>query len=295
MFGELVAMLQRKGALDNAIVVVLSDHGEAMALPGDWMLGEKAEVDGLRTPLAISNFGHGQTVLSPVQYQVLLGFRNFGPGAGFTAVGRDLAGGATMEDIAPTLLDLLRVSGDPLSTTGMSFAPLLRRAGGVTRVGSAERVRFTETDVRVLPRTDGGFGVDEAATAEHNARFIEVDHQSGRMHIRQDFVPLVLAHKERAAVTDKLYLAVLPAGPDGHQYLMLDRSNGKGHLVLGPSDLKSPEEQRLLEAMARHFAGELRTAVSVAPEDALPIAVAWQQFFVTRDARAKHAAVAAPQ
>ena len=33
MFGAVVAMLERKGALDNAIVVVLSDHGEALALP----------------------------------------------------------------------------------------------------------------------------------------------------------------------------------------------------------------------------------------------------------------------
>ena len=33
MFGEIVAMLERKGALENAIVVVLSDHGEALELP----------------------------------------------------------------------------------------------------------------------------------------------------------------------------------------------------------------------------------------------------------------------
>jgi arylsulfatase A-like enzyme len=34
MFGEVVAMLERKGAFDNAIVVILSDHGEALALTG---------------------------------------------------------------------------------------------------------------------------------------------------------------------------------------------------------------------------------------------------------------------
>ena len=35
MFGDLVSMLERKGALENAIVVVLSDHGEALELPDD--------------------------------------------------------------------------------------------------------------------------------------------------------------------------------------------------------------------------------------------------------------------
>ena len=41
MFGAVVAMLERKGALDNAIVVVLSDHGEALGLPDDTMLEQQ--------------------------------------------------------------------------------------------------------------------------------------------------------------------------------------------------------------------------------------------------------------
>ena len=36
-FGDLLAMLQRRGVLDNALVVVLSDHGEASARPDDFM------------------------------------------------------------------------------------------------------------------------------------------------------------------------------------------------------------------------------------------------------------------
>ena len=78
MFGAIVAMLERKGALENAIVVVLSDHGEALSLPSDAMLDNKSKVQGLRAPLMMTDVGHGQSVLSPVQYQVLLGFRTFG-------------------------------------------------------------------------------------------------------------------------------------------------------------------------------------------------------------------------
>ena len=126
----------------------------------------------------VNDFGHGQSVLSPVQYQVLLGFRTFGAGAGFEARGRDLAGGATVEDIAPTLLDLVHVPSDPLSATGRSFAPLLRGEPGVTRVGSAERVRFTETDLRVLPNTKGE--VDEIETAKQNSKFFEVSSETGQ-------------------------------------------------------------------------------------------------------------------
>ena len=92
MFGEVVAMLERKRALDNAIFVILSDHGEALALYDDTMLSNESKIDGLRAPLMVMDSGHGQSVLSPVQYQVLLGFRTFGPGAGFASHGRDLEG-----------------------------------------------------------------------------------------------------------------------------------------------------------------------------------------------------------
>ena len=111
MFGAIVAMLERKGALENAIVVVLSDHGEALGLPSDAMLDNKSKVQGLRAPLLVTDVGHGQSVLSPVQYQVLLGFRTFGTSVTATIRRKrhNLPGAATVEDITATLLDLVRL------------------------------------------------------------------------------------------------------------------------------------------------------------------------------------------
>ena len=75
MFGELVAMLEAKGALQNALVIVLSDHGEALGLPTDsFFVDETFRVEGLKAPLRMAIHGHGQSVLSKSQYQVLLGF-----------------------------------------------------------------------------------------------------------------------------------------------------------------------------------------------------------------------------
>ena len=288
MFGDLVSMLERKGAFDNAIVVILSDHGEALGLPNDAMIDDESKIDGLRAPLIVMDHGHGQSVLSPVQYQVLLGFRAFGKSAGFNADGRNLAGAATVEDIAPTLLDLVSVAGDPLSATGRSFASLLRREPGVTRVGSAERVRFTETDLRVLPSTDGG--VDEIETAKRNSKFFSVSADTGRMSVREKYVPLSLAFKERAAFTDDLYLAAIPAGPDAHQYLLLDRSSGNGRLLLAPPSPESSAERRLWDAMAARYGDELKEPVSITLEDWPLIEAQWSGFFITREALARTAA-----
>ena len=290
MFGDLVSMLERKGALENAIVVVLSDHGEALMLPGDVIMDDGTRIEGLRAPVGVADYGHGQSVLSPVQYQTLLGFRAFGPGAGFESGGRDLAGGATVEDIAPTILDLLDVHGDPLSATGQSFAGLLRSDAGLERVGPVDRVRFTETDLRVLPKTDGM--VDEVATAEDNARFFEVDLQSGRMHVREKFAPLALAFKERAAFTDRLLLAALPAGPDAHQYVLVDKVTRQARMLLDRPGPDALEAQHLWDEMWKHYAGELHQPVSITREDWPIIAAEWVQFFVVREARAKAKAAA---
>ena len=79
MFGELLTMLEDKGALQNALVIVLSDHGEAMGLPSDsFFEDEFFKVDGMRSPLRMDAYGHGQSVLSQSQYQVLLAFKSFG-------------------------------------------------------------------------------------------------------------------------------------------------------------------------------------------------------------------------
>lgn len=119
MFGELLEMLDAKGALQNALVIVLSDHGEALGLPSDsFFEDEFFKVDGMRSPLKMDAYGHGQSVLSQSQYKVLLGFRTFGMKSGFGADARTFSYPATVEDIAPTILEFLQISGDPLSASG---------------------------------------------------------------------------------------------------------------------------------------------------------------------------------
>ena len=116
--------------------------------------------------------GHGQSVLSKSQYQVLLGFRTFGRAEDFGTGGREFKYPVTVEDISPTILGFLGIGGDPLSATGQSLLPMLE-SGRDGTVAELERIRFTETDLRVLPKPGGG--VDEAATAQQNSAFFEVD------------------------------------------------------------------------------------------------------------------------
>ena len=275
MFGELVAMLEAKGALQNAMVIVLSDHGEALGLLSDSFFDDTFRVAGLKAPLKMEVTGHGQSVLSKSQYQVLLGFRTFGRNEKFGVGGREFKYPVTVEDISPTILGFLGIGGDPLSATGRSLLPMLESGDDGTRAELA-RIRYTETDLRVLPRPGGG--VDEAATAQQNSAFFEVDRETARMHMRPEYAPLALAYKERAAYTKDQLLAAMPAGPYAHQYIFLDFPKNHGRLLMARPGDDEPDAQRLWDAMLDHYKGELRTPVATTPADWARIGREWSTF-----------------
>ncbi len=280
MFDQVVSLLRRKGALENAIVVVLSDHGEAMTLPNDAIMKNGAFVEGLGAPLKVLDVGHGQSVLSQTQYKVLLGFRSFGNDRHFASAGRDLPVAATVEDIAPTLLEFLGIPGNPLDSSGQSLASLLRAPGPVTAPAGPERIRFTETDLAVIPDVKGE--VDEVGTARANSKFFGIDPGTTRMHIREKMIPLAHAYKERAAFTSRQLLAAVPAGPDAHQYVYFDLATGNGKLLLGRPGPELADGQRLWDELAAHYPGELKPPTRTTMQDWPAIDKAWREYFITR-------------
>ena len=213
MFQEVLDVLQSKGILENALVVVLSDHGEAFGIPSESLLNVTDSVDGLQAPVEVLNWGHGQSVLSPVQYQVLLGFRGFGSQAEIGAQGRDLP---AIGEPRGRRADRDGVVARALSRAvdGISLAPLLRSPLS-SRGPDEHRIRFTETDFVVTP-TDSG-EVEEEDAARQAARLLEVDRTSGWLQWRPEMVGPLLAKKERAALDATRLLAAMPAAPDGHQ------------------------------------------------------------------------------
>lgn len=285
MLGRILDILRRKGALDNALLVVLSDHGEAFGLPGDTLFGENHAffVEGLRAPIQMKDHGHGQSVLSPSQYKVLLAFRSFGRFAEFRSSGRESELPVTVEDIAPTILDLLAVPADPLRATGQSLAAVLRGVDDQLPDFAMDRIRFTETDLSVLPGPDGG--VDEVGTARQNSMFFNVDYESGRLEINKRYEPLAVAFKERAAFSKGMLLAALPAGPSAHQYILFELETGKGQLLLTRPESTSLEAQRLWDALHAQFGNELKEPVAVTRDDWSRIDQEWRDFLLVRESQ----------
>lgn len=126
--GHLLTILKADGLLENAVVVLLSDHGTTVGLPQDRIIsrqqyiGDSARIKWI--PLFSSetpnntfklhtipqfrldtSYGQGTDVLSLKQYHVLLAIKGFG-----TAVPiQTIQGRTSLLDIAPTILDFLQL------------------------------------------------------------------------------------------------------------------------------------------------------------------------------------------
>ena len=172
---------------------------------------------------------------------------------------------------------MLGIDASPLQSKGQSLAAVLRAEGPPAVPAGPERIRFTETDLAVIPAPDGA--VDEVSTAKAVSSFFGIDPSSSRIFIRHNMLPLARAYKERAAFTSRHLLAALPAGPDAHQYVYFDIATGSGELLLARPGPELDEGQRLWDALTEHFAGELMTPRRIRVQDWPVIATQWRKYF----------------
>lgn len=248
-FQQVLDVLERKGVLENAVVVVLSDHGEALGNDNDSMLRKT----GTHREVWDSLWGHGTSVMSPHQYSVLLAMRGFGRAAlpGAPAIH---AWPVSLEDVRPTLEEFVsgRAAGD---VDGLSLLPYLRAPDEAATLAS--RVRFTETDFNTPSTLAGRYEasgiIDEAAV------FYELDPVRGWMQLRRDKLPPLLTQKQRAAISLHSLLAAIPE-PDGRfqRYLYTDRHSPMPRLLEArPDPAVEPEAARLWDALQARYPGEL--------------------------------------
>ena len=103
-FGNFLNMLKDKGYLNNAWVVLLSDHGEGLGEPITSMtdrLNTNGTLQG-KDLVVSKDWGHGNSVLSAGQHRVMLAFRRYGEGEWQGGVSQQQA---ILADILPTLMD----------------------------------------------------------------------------------------------------------------------------------------------------------------------------------------------
>jgi hypothetical protein len=250
--GELLKLLEARGALKNAIVVLLSDHGEGLGGDADVLLTQETrDFQGFRIPASAS--GHGTSVLSPPQYQVVLAMRSFGSAALAELPPAIFDVPASLEDIMPTLLDVQNIEVADAKFSGVSLADILSARQSAAAAHLESRIRFTETEFNP-PALAAGFAA-EAEIAKQNARFYEVQPSSSRMILRASKRAEAMADRQYSAIGRHYVLAAVPLGDATYKYVLVARDRSEVRLLQGPGDLEShPEAGDLWRALQQRFA-----------------------------------------
>lgn len=173
--GRIIDGLKRRNLYEQALVVLLSDHGESFGAADSW--------------------GHGTSLFDNAQNHVLIAIK-----PPFTVTGQERSELASTVDIAPTILDLLTIPHDPHLYDGW---PLLSRSPPPFQ---GERKIFMETGFHLFHQTGKGFTMDEMIRDGH--LFYEASPQNGLITVRDIYHEQILAQKQLGVVADNWRLIV---------------------------------------------------------------------------------------
>jgi hypothetical protein len=259
-FGDLLGALREGGALDNAIVVLLSDHGESMGEPLTVAADEHARRHIRNVDEAV---GHGTSVFAREQYQVLLAMRSFGADELPTTGGTTIAGPASVEDITPTLADALGLQARG-AFDGTSWLPELR---GTATANRTARFRFMETEF-----SPPGFASGVNLTRRNlrsAAAYYRVDAETDRVLIRPELLPRLLTTRQYAVVRGEELLAAVPAESAQEQRVLYIESPGSTPVWFStPPTATTGAPYELWNALSGRFAYVRERAIVPPLEDA---------------------------
>lgn len=227
--GQLLEDLRRDGRLDNAIVVLMSDHGEDFDMRKDmWPDGD------IQVPGGIVN-GHGGSAIRTPQTSVLLAFSRFGQSGTVPVVRQDPA---SLVDIAPTLLKAAGVA-DRVPRDGRDLlAPV--------PVESDARIRFVESSY--FPGSLRKSDIDEAAVLREMAAMYQIT-SFARVEVKPQWMDYQINRRQRAAYQGKWVLMAAETPEEG--LLVVDRVARRGwHMQDAPE--RAPVEA-LHNAWCEHW------------------------------------------
>ncbi|MFT3762562.1 MAG: sulfatase-like hydrolase/transferase [Pseudoxanthomonas sp.] len=188
--------LKNQGRLDNALVIVLSDHGESFDINRDVF----RDLDKSETKLAY--FGHGGFALQDKQYRIVLAMQYYRSGNPQWST-RTVKGTASIKDIAPTIADILDIKDGSINFTGKSLRPALEGHVQALPISTT----FVESGIRSLGVEKSV--IDEKEVANEMAYLYRIEPDL-RFEIRPELLPHHLAQKQRGAVKGDIGVAVMP-------------------------------------------------------------------------------------
>lgn len=181
------AILERKNLLKNAIVFMISDHGESFARRSDVPINSNSEIINLA--------GHGTTIISGSQYKVLLSFEYIKDeiSIDFKSINPSL--NFALSDVTPTIIDLLNLN----ITTKFDGMSILK----------VDKQRSIPLESSLQPMFNSKGTIDLNGTIKKNSHLFEVN-SLGKVVVKKKVYRDAVASKQRGIIFDKWQISHYP-------------------------------------------------------------------------------------
>lgn len=224
--------IEKAGLLKNAVVVLLSDHGEG------WPEKYASKVKP-------SSYGHGTNLLDEDQQRVLFAVQRYVDGKPMINP-KQLSYPASLIDVLPTMFGVAEIS-IPENINGYNLNSLIENKDSNLPF---ERPRLLETEIHVsaIDSVDDG-NIDETAVATETASNYRIT-SDGRFELRHQSVENFLHFKERAIELNGQYL-------HWNSYTGFKVYNSKNYEIR-PYDASQENDQKLMKQFCDLFGKDIK-------------------------------------
>lgn len=256
---DFYALLQQAHLLDNAIVVVLSDHGEALELSGDRITYNESFIPNKSTPKppkfyppslddeAINqSAGHGGDVLGLTQYHALLAFKLYGNN--FPHQAKLVAGIVSLLSIKPTILSLLNDQ-----STNQALSPWIKQAASAP---IAPRHFFLESDYS--PTAIRTVHPEVETAVIEGIELFRIDPQTAHLVVRDNMNTAIIESKQYADIYGDWMLALYPQNKTTQMPILVNLMTGKWTNDLTSSFAQNSPAGAMLKALKAFYGEEIR-------------------------------------
>lgn len=253
---QLLDDLAKQGYLKNSIVIMLSDHGEAIELTGDRAtqkeLFQASGVPSRFYPPAMmdeafdSSAGHGTDVLGLTQYHTLLAWRDYRSNAN----GKTLSGLISLEQIRPTILEALKLAGNK---DDKSLVPAI-----YDRLAAVKpKTIFFESDFS--PESIRTVYPELSKVFLEGIQLFEADQKNGRLVLKKSMEQMVIKSKQYAILENDWALASYPQNNKKRLSVLVNLKTGLWTTDMTSDFAKSAHAEELLAKLLKFYQQDFST------------------------------------
>ncbi len=259
-FHDFMQILQNSQLLKHAIVILLSDHGEAIEFPYDRVTSPDLFIAGAANPKKIipkfypptlkdepvdRSAGHGTDVLGLSQYHTVLAFRLFGLGLHqSTAV---VAGRVSLLDIKPTVLSFLK---QKVVETSLKNILLGKKISVVQNTDF-----FMETDFS--PEAIRSAHPETRDVLFEGINYFQIDPVTLRLTVKNSMEKLIISSKQYADMYGEWILALYPQAHSTMMPILVNLKTGQWTNDLNTRFAMQSPAAHMLQALKAFYGKEI--------------------------------------